>query len=112
MDSKGNKPNVNEGILKKKVENQQPIDFTPDEITIPAELKPLNQGGVGIKPDFLADDMDTTYENRRKHLNDWMKKKQLNDTAAKIKIQNSVVKTTSSNQSNETKYKNTTKYAK
>ena len=107
MDSKeNNSKNVhdNEDILNKKVENLQPTDFIPDETTISAELKPLNEGGVGIKPEFLADNMDTTYENRRKHLNDWMKKKLLNDPAAKIKIENSIVKPTLINLSDESKF--------
>ena len=107
MDSKeNNSKNVhdNEDILNKKVENLQPTDFIPDETTVPAELKPLNERGVGIKPEFLADNMDITYENRRKHLNDWMKKKLLNDPAARIKIENSIVKPTPDNLSDESKF--------
>lgn len=79
-------------------------DYIPKNTEIPAELISSSQGGVGIKPEFVAENMNETYQNRRKHLNDWMIKKLLKDPASKIKINGSIVKSTADNLLNESTF--------
>ena len=52
-----------------------------------------------IEKPALDENMNVTYQNRRKHLNDWMHRKLLSDSNARIKIGNSFVNYSAANAS-------------
>jgi hypothetical protein len=79
-------------------------DFNPPLPEMPLELKPDSEGGIGIKPVFVTNNMNQTYLNRGQHLNNWIKTKLLRNTASRIKINNSIVVPTQENLVNESAF--------